>query len=464
MWDTVFVHLPKLRRSTAFRFALALTLAFVIAYLVAGLIAFRAISVDLDNRVIQAVELSAEGYEDIYASGGQGGLIAAVQTRAGIADADDEFIWLGSKQGIWVAGHDGPRVESLSTGNVTGAQLNTEVDERFRVAVRDFGDLQLVTGQSYEESDAIGRAVLGAFGGATLLMILLASIGATALAWRSQQRLDRISATLAKVAAGDMGSRVPRSGSADDLDELSSRINAALEQLETTVDGIRQVSTDIAHDLRTPISRLGIRLEQLLADTADQPAINEQLEVAAAETRQIVSTFDSLLRIAQIEAGARRSRFRPLALPEIAIALHDAYLPVAGESGQTLEFNIASSATALVSGDHDLLSQLIANLVENAIRYCPTGAHIRIEVGSNEKIVWITVADDGPGIPAHELSNVTRRFYRLDKSRHTPGSGLGLALVKAIAELHAARLLFEDNHPGLIVRVLFQPCSIPGDG
>lgn len=458
------MRLPELSRSTSFRFALALTLAFVIAYLVAGLIAFRAVSADLDNRVIQSVELSAERYEDIFfAAGGRADLIAAVEARTRIADAEDEFIWLGSREGLRVAGHSAAGVESLVAENVTGAQLGTDADDRFRVTVRDFDDLRLVTGQSYEESDAIGRAVLGAFGGATFLMVLLASFGAAVLAWRSQQRLDRISATLAYVAAGSMGNRVPRSGSGDDLDKLSSRINDALGQLETTVEGIRQVSTDIAHDLRTPISRLGFQLEQLMAETTDQPAISERLEFALAQARQIASTFDSLLRIAQIEAGASKSRFRPLALTEIAIAVHDAYLPVAEESGHALTFSFASDATALVNGDRDLLTQQLANLLENAIHYCPAGTHIRIEVGSNSQGVWMTVADDGPGIPHHEHENVTRRFYRLDKSRQTPGSGLGLALVKAIAELHGARLQFEDNHPGLTVRLLFQPYSQTGD-
>ncbi|MCB1687704.1 MAG: hypothetical protein KDI33_04435 [Halioglobus sp.] len=453
------MRLLELRRSTSFRFALALTLAFVVAYLLAGLIAFRAISTDLDNRVMQAVELAAERYEDIFEAGGRAALIAAVEERTRVADAEDEIVSLGNREGAHLAGHTVAAVNSLAAGDVAGARLGTEADERFRIAVRSFGDLRLVTGQSYEESDAIGRAVLGAFGSATILMLLLACIGAAVLAWRSQQRLDRISATLAKVAAGNMGSRVPRSGSGDDLDNLSRQINGALDQLETTVEGIRQVSTDIAHDLRTPISRLGIRLEQLLADYTDQPAISDHLEFASAEVKKITSTFDALLRIAQIEAGARRSRFRPLALPEIGIALHDAYLPVAEENNQTLEFKIASPATALVLGDRDLLTQLIANLLENAIRYCPAGARIRIEVGSGRQGVWMSVIDNGPGIPADEMGNVTRRFYRLDKSRHTLGSGLGLALVKAIAELHDARLMFEDSHPGLTVRLLFRPST-----
>jgi signal transduction histidine kinase len=247
------------------------------------------------------------------------------------------------------------------------------------------------------------------------------------------------------------------SGSGDDLDRLSTRINDALAQLETTVEGIRQVSVDIAHDLRTPISRLGIRLEELLAEARGQPALSQRLETASAEIRQITATFDSLLRIAQIEAGARKSRFQPVALPDIGASLYEAYLPVAEERQQRLEFKIATAAPALVHGDRDLLTQLFANLIENALKHCAAGASIRLEVGSRDGLICMSVADNGPGIPAGERRNVTRRFYRLDKSRQSPGSGLGLALVKAISDLHGAALTLDDNGPGLVVKLTFEP-------
>ena len=453
------MRLTELGHSTSFRFALALTATFLAAYVVAGLIAFRAISADLDNRVIQAVELSAERYEDTYQEAGPAGLLSAIKARAGGIDADDEFIWLGSHAGDTLAGQESPEVISLTTGPATGMDLGAEAGDRFWIVVRDLGDLRLITGRSFEESDAIGRTVLAAFGGATVLILLLAALSATVLARRAEQRLNRISGTLAEVSRGHMSSRVPLSGSGDDLDRLSERINHALTELETTVESIRQVSIDIAHELRTPISRLGIRLENLLAETEAQTVLKERLESAAAEVRQITSTFDSLLRIAQIEAGARKSRFRPLALTDIASALHEAYLPVAEENGQQLTLNIAASATGAVIGDRDLLTQLFANLIENAMRHSPSGAHIRLQFGSDPGGTWISVADDGPGIPPQERANVVKRFYRLDKSRHTSGSALGLALVKAIADLHGAVLAFDDARPGLIVTATFAPCE-----
>ncbi|MCB1710736.1 MAG: hypothetical protein KDI10_18665 [Halioglobus sp.] len=453
------MHLPELSRSTAFRFALALTAAFLTAYAAAGLVAFRAINAGLQDRVIQAVELSAERYEDTFEQGGTAALLAAVNARAGIVDADDEFIWLGTSDGVTRAGHAAPAAALLTTGPAMGAELGTDPDDRYWIVVRNFGGLRLITGQSFEESDAVGRTVLGAFAGATLLILLLAGLSAALLARRAQRRLDRISATLADVSLGNMRRRIRLNGSDDDLDRLSASINEALEQLERTVESIRQVSVDIAHDLRTPLSRLGIRVEQLLADNQHNPELSERLETTAKELKQITSMFDSLLRIAQIEAGARKARFRPVALPEIGAALHEAYLPVAEENGQQLALRVTSTATALVDGDRDLLTQLFANLLENAIRHSPPGAHILMEIGSGPRGSWMSVADDGPGIPSQEWACVTRRFYRLDKSRQTAGSGLGLALVKAICDLHGAQLEFDDNHPGLIVRLRFDPCQ-----
>jgi len=455
------VRLAELGRSTYFRFALALTAAFLGAYVLAGLVAFRAISTDLDKRVTQSVELAAERYEDTFAAAGRAGLVAAVTARIAVADPEDEFIWLGSHLGQAVAGNRVAGVETLASGDVDGSRLGTDPGERFRVAVRDLGDLRLVTGQSYEESDAIGSAVLEAFGTATAVLLVLAVLGTALLSRRAQLRLDRISNTLAEVSLGNMHRRVPLSGSGDDLDRLSTRINEALARLETTVEGIRQVSVDIAHDLRTPISRLGIRLEELLAEAQGQPALSQRLETASAEIRQITATFDSLLRIAQIEAGARKSRFQPVALADIGASLHEAYLPVAEERQQQLEFTIATTAAALVCGDRDLLTQLFANLIENAIRHSPAGAAIRLEIGSGTGSVYMSVADNGPGIPAGERPNVTRRFYRLDKSRQSPGSGLGLALVKAISDLHGATLELDDNAPGLVVKLTFEPCNPP---
>jgi signal transduction histidine kinase len=254
---------------------------------------------------------------------------------------------------------------------------------------------------------------------------------------------------------GEMAARVPTKGSGDDLDRLSEDINDALSQLETTVDGIRQVTNDIAHDLRAPINRLGILLEQARSNSHNNKKYKDFLDDAAGEIQGVKSIFDALLRIAQIEAGARKSRFSPVSPHEIASAVYEAYSPVAEEHGQSLVIDSGPDSDVLIHGDKDLLTQLLANLIENAIGHCGSSALIRLEINRDLQGVRLSVRDNGPGIEADQRDRVLTRFFRLDKARNMPGSGLGLALVKAIAELHGAILTLKDNHPGLAVHVVF---------
>lgn len=448
------MRLANLAQSTAFRLVVALTAVFIAAYTAAGLVALRAINADLDEQVTEAVELTAEAFEDRYRSDGREGLVAAVSSRAARVEADDERIWLGGPAGELLAGQPLPDAMSLSTGDVMGAVLAADDDDRYRLAVRKLGDLRLVVARSYEEADDIRESVLAAFGWATVLIVLIAGVSGLLLALRGQRRITAITSTLQAVSHGEMTARVPVSGSEDDLDRLSASVNDALSQLETTVDGIRQVTNDVAHDLRTPLTRLGILLERAQED-ADSAALRARLQEASAEVRRVTGTFDALLRIAQIEAGARKSRFTAVALPEIAASLYETYLPVAGERAQSLLLDQVSKLGALVHGDRELLTQLFANLIENAIRHCPPGSCIRIALGSGVAGVWMGIEDNGPGIPEHVRDKALQRFYRLEKARNTPGTGLGLALVKAIADLHGAALTLSDNAPGLAVRLSF---------
>jgi signal transduction histidine kinase len=448
------MHLAELLRSTPFRFAVALTAVFLAAFLVAGSVALRAIDADLSSRIVEATELAVERLEDRYQEAGREALIAAVEARAA-AGSEDEIVWLGTRDGTRLAGRALAAPLELVSGDVAGSAVVAGEDDLYRLEVRDLGELRLIVGRSHEEADEIRETVLGAFGWAAAIILVLAAASAALLAARGQRRLDAITATLHTVSRGGMKARVPVSGSQDDLDRLAAGINDALGQLESTVEGIRQVSNDVAHDLRTPIHRLGILLERARSEAEGHAELESKLEDAAGEVDGITATFDALLRIAQIEAGARRARFTTVALAEIAEALHAAYLPVAEEYGKSLTYAPPRSAGARVHGDRALLTQLYANLIENAFRHCPSGATVRIETGMDGQGGWMLVADDGPGIPERERANVVKRFYRLDKSRHTPGSGLGLALVKAISDLHGAVLTLADGAPGLTVRLAF---------
>ncbi|AWZ01347.1 putative sensor-like histidine kinase YedV [Rhodobiaceae bacterium] len=457
MWGIVFVRKVDVVNSTSVRLAFALTAVFLTAYLTAGFFALQRVNEELSARVVHGAELIVVGFEEHYRAGGEEALIAAVSMRASSIDSEDEVVWLGTLDGSRVAGSPISGTVNMKSGDIEGVSFASEADDRYRVLVRPIGNFRLIVALSYEEADDIQEVVLAAFAWATAATIIFAVFFAALLARRGQRRIDAIISTLKAVSIGDMKARAPISGSGDDLDRLSGGINEALKQLEETVGGIQQVSTDIAHDLRTPVNRLGILLERARTSTPISGDSNllEQLDEAVAAVGDITKTFDALMRIAQIEAGARKKSFEKVSLTDRLNILAETYLPVAEENGHTLCLVGGKDAEAWVYGDREFLTQLFANLIENAIRHCPSGSSIRLTVGVENGCAYALVADDGPGIPPDEHDKVLRRFYRLDKARHTLGTGLGLALVKAVALLHDATLTIDDNDPGLTVRLDF---------
>ena len=233
------------------------------------------------------------------------------------------------------------------------------------------------------------------------------------------------------------------------------QVNAALERLANLFESMRQVSVDIAHDLKTPLNQLKLVIEDATERQRRGEDVATQLADAKLESDQINTTFDALLRIAQIESGARRARFARLNLAEIVADISEIYTDVADDENKSLTARAAPDLPAIL-GDRELLIQLFSNLVENAIRHTPSGTEIAIGVDAGVPgLVAAWVADDGPGIPAGEREKVLRRLYRLEQSRTSPGSGLGLSLVRAISDLHGAALDLDDNDPGLRVTVKF---------
>jgi len=257
-------------------------------------------------------------------------------------------------------------------------------------------------------------------------------------------------------AQGNLTARVPISSAHDDLDLVGERINAMLSHLQRAVDALKQVSSDIAHDLKTPIARIQQRVDIALAAQPQSSENGAVLSSIRNDLSNVIETFEAILRIAQIEGGARKARFKDTNLGDVVARVVEAYEAVGEDTNHRISFERPqNSAALLVHGDQDLLTQLFANLIENGIRHTPPGSRIKLMVGRNGNAVTAIVRDDGPGIPEVERENVFRRLYRLDKSRFTQGSGLGLSLVEAIATLHDARITLEDNNPGLAVRLEF---------
>jgi signal transduction histidine kinase len=442
-------------RSTPVRLTALLGAVFLLALVLTGFIAFALIRQELAGRTDQTV---AETYAVIaraYTDNDDDDLRQSVASHSlSTADADRIYL-LQDANGQKVAGNleTGNFAEGWSTVSPASVR-DTEPGSDYRVLSGAVGGYRLTVGVSLSEGDEIAGLMLTALVLAGVALVVMVAITGLFVAIRGQRRLDQISSTMADVGRGNLGARITLSRRNDDVDRIGRDVNTALDRLVALVEGMRQVSVDIAHELKTPLNRLGIAIESALESNERGADVAPLLEQAQAEGRTINSTFDALLRIAQIESGARRARFTDLALGPVLDNVADAYGPVAAENRQELVL-VPHPRLPLVHGDAELLTQLLANLVENAIRHCPPDARIQIwgeRVGAGAVLI---VSDTGPGIPEAERDKVFRRLYRLEKSRTTPGSGLGLSLVKAIAELHGAQVSLGDNAPGLIVRITF---------
>ncbi|MGL4967376.1 MAG: sensor histidine kinase [Inquilinus sp.] len=267
------------------------------------------------------------------------------------------------------------------------------------------------------------------------------------------RRVDAINRICLKIMEGDLSQRLPGRGTDDEFDRLTGVVNAMLDRIEALLEGLRQVSTDIAHDLRTPLGRLRQQLEGALLRSGTAGDYERSVERAIVEADRLLSIFNSLLRIAQVEAGSRRQGFACVDLSALVGTVADVFQASAEEQGRAIRCRIEPDVAA--TGDADLLSQLVANLIENALRQTPLGTGIDIGLSRRrDGRVELLVVDRGPGIPAEERERVFWRFYRLEQSRHMPGNGLGLSLVAATAQLHRGEVSLSDNRPGLRVSVL----------
>lgn len=270
------------------------------------------------------------------------------------------------------------------------------------------------------------------------------------------RRLDQTNQTIHRIISGQISQRLPRFGISPEFEQLTSNLNTMLDRIEGLVDGLRQVSVDVAHDLRTPLTRLRHRIEAML-DRVEPEKMEEQLEACLDQIDEVIRLFSSLLRIANLENREARADFAPVDLSGLMTRLGAVYGPAIEDEGRRLSVDIAPGVS--VHGDQDLLAQAITNLLENATRHTPGGSHIRLVLAAPTEngATRIVVEDDGPGVPEADRDRVLRRFFRLDRSRTTAGSGLGLALVAAIVQLHEGTLALEDAQPGLKVVV-----TLPG--
>jgi signal transduction histidine kinase len=311
----------------------------------------------------------------------------------------------------------------------------------------------LVVGQDTDQFTDFEDLIVNIAAGSLAVAFALALIGGLATSASMLRRVTAITDAGRDIMRGNLARRIALRGSGDEFDRLSANLNEMLDRIQMLMDGLRQVSNDIAHDLRTPLARLRQRLEIARAKATTVADYETAVDKAIAETDEILDTFGALLRIAQIEAGTRRAAFTDVDLSGVLQTIVETYAAVAEDHHHGLTSRIADGIA--VQGDRQLLTQMIANIVENALRHTPAGTRIELALAGPPAAPVCTIRDDGPGIPEPERQKVFRRFYRLDSSRATPGSGLGLSLVAAVAELHRIAVEIGDNQPGLRVTLRF---------
>ncbi|TJV04233.1 MAG: HAMP domain-containing protein [Mesorhizobium sp.] len=445
----------RLLRSTPFRLALTFAFLFMLAFVLSGAIVYQMMSADLAEQLDDTIRETYSVIAATYADKDLKELVETVESHSARSLKKEQLFSLTDAAGDRLAGNftAAGLPDGFSAFDVVlpGVPPDTE----YRAFSGAVGGNTLTVAFSLSETEELETIMLMSFGWATLIITGLAVAGGALLASRVQRRLDGIAATMVDVSHGRLDTRIPLTGKGDDIDLVSIQVNAALDRLSGLVEGMKQVSANIAHDLKTPLNRLQMILESAADRARQDQDVSGDLADARTEGHQINETFDALLRIAQIEAGARKARFTDVDLGEILETIAEIYADVAEDDGKLLSLVQPREGADRIHGDRELLTQMFANLVENALRHCTPGTTIKLSVARQGGHVVGSVADNGPGIPAEEREKVFQRLYRLDHSRSTPGSGLGLSLVRAIADLHGASIALEDCEPGLAVVVGF---------
>jgi signal transduction histidine kinase len=456
-------------RKTWRTYSFRITLLYFALIGAAVLILFGAIywvTADFMEQQLHSTIRSDESFlREAFDAGGIDALAGAITRRTGIPGQTSRYYLLQDPAGKRVAGNlpeqvatpgwsELPIPPQLDPGEVNSGE---ESDTLLARGVLLPNGWFLLVGEDTDRftdfEDEIVDIAAWSLGGVFLLVVL----GGRAVSASMLRRLNAISEASGEIMRGNFARRIELRGSGDEFDQLSTNLNAMLDRIQALMENLRQVSNDIAHDLRTPLTRLRQRLEEARDKAENTADFRAAVETAIGETDEILATFGALLRIAQIESGTRRAAFAAVDLSGVVNAILETYTSVAEDHRHALAGRVDAAVT--IEGDRQLLVQMLANLVENAIRHTPPGTWIELELIAHAGRPVCRIRDDGPGIPEAERRKVFRRFYRLDASRTTPGNGLGLSLVAAIADLHRIEVTLEDTAPGLCVTLRF-----PGPG
>jgi signal transduction histidine kinase len=449
--------LNRLLRTTAFRSFLlyfglfAVTAAIAVAYI------YWQTNVILATQLESAIQAETRSLDEQYRSGGIDQLVRTVAERS--ETPGNSLYLLTDAEGHRLAGTF--RTVSSELWNSEGrvafvyrrpGQGGAEERLAYAVVFRLKDGSRLIVGRDIEDRREFGRVIRSAFLWSLGGMALIGVIGGLLIGRNFLRRIETITETSQQIMAGDLSRRIPVTASGDEFDRLAASLNAMLQRIAELIEGFKEVSDNIAHDLKTPLTRLRNRTEAALREARGEQAYRDALQSTIEEADEIIRTFDALLSIARLEAGASSTARAEFDLNAVVGGVCELYEPVAEEKGIRLACEAGSKT--LVRGERQLIAQAVANLVDNAIKYAGDAeergaADISVSIALNGENAQVIVADHGPGIPAADRERALRRFVRLEASRSRPGSGLGLSLAAAVARLHGGGIALLDNQPGV---------------
>jgi signal transduction histidine kinase len=451
--------LGKLFRTTAFK--LTLVYLTVFALFAAGVLAYFAWNTRrlITEQITQTVDAEIRTLNDEYELGGIRRLTFAIDARG--RRPDSYLYLLTTAAGEGLAGNVGSLtagiLEHIGWTETAYRRLEDleQTEHHALVQVVQLGaGFRMLVGRDLEERDRMQSIVITAGQWSLAIVVLLGLAGGLFVMRRVLKRVDAMTATTQTIMHGDLSGRLPTDGTGDELDRLADNLNAMLERIEALMFGLKEVSDNIAHDLKTPLTRLRNRCEEALRTAEDESQYRAALEGTIEESDALIRTFNALLMIARAESGHARDNMAEFDAAEVARGIGDLYEPLADDKGLMLK--VEAPAAAPVRGNRELVSQALANLVDNAIKYAAphragdqTQPEIVVRASAEGDRIYLTVSDGGPGIPEADRTRAVERFVRLEQSRSQPGSGLGLSLAQAVAHLHGGELKLEDNRPGL---------------
>lgn len=451
----------RLFRTISFQLTALNSAIFALCFLVLLIATYLTTTAALRAQMQNEIRLQINAMAEEAKSDGITTIVQDINERTAQSGRAFGFYFLSDANGNKLAGNldnvvpiDGWRESGLDVpANAFAGSLADDDHQVWAQGIHLPDGSYLLVGQDASRLLAAQETLISTFAWSAGFALLLAALAGLAVSRGFLRRIDNINQTSLAIMDGQLKQRIPSRGTLDEIDRLSNNLNQLFDSNQSLLESLKQVSSSIAHDLRTPLGRLRQGLEEARATSNSKRTFERAIDNAIAESDQLLSIFSALLRIAQVESGSRKAGFKDIDLTALFGRIADAYRAVAEEQGKTISSELEPGVH--FTGDSELLLQMLANLTENAIRHTPSGTGISLRLKREPSGVFAAVSDTGPGIAEDQRSKVFEHFYRIDTARSTSGSGLGLALVAAIAKLHYLNLELADNDPGLRVIIRF---------